>query len=181
MMIIPKIKNNLSLSTTTMNTIHKIYHHRQIFRKKPWVAQALWVIPVLGLSKNLVDTLIIGKDIVSERKFWVKEKFFKTLSALFSLWFWRVVILYSTHEYFNTYLLLSLTTALQAGNWGSYIVGVYFSGELQQILKNNKESLKNNTSKVVHGTKIGANKVLSTTKKGAQSIWNTIRNITKHK
>lgn len=175
------IKNNISPYTTIMSIVYKIYNHRQLFRKKPWVAQALWIIPVLGLLKNFIDTLIIGKDVVSQRKFGVKEKFFKTLSALFSLSFWRLVILYSTHEHFNTYLLLSLTTALQAGNWGSYILGVYFSGELQQILKQNKESLKNNTSKVVHGAKIGANKVFSTTKKGAQAIWNTIKKIRKTK
>lgn len=157
-----------------MKILQKTYHYLQLLRKKPWVAQALWVIPVFGLLKNLIDTLIIGKDVVSQRKFGVKEKFFKTLSALFSLCFWRVILVsYSNNNHFNTYLLIWVTTALQAGNRWCYVLGVYFSGELQKILQMNTTHIKSNTIKAIQW----ANKILSTTKKGAQTLWNTIKKI----
>ncbi len=160
-----------------MNFFKKIYHHRQIFRKKPWVAQALWIIPIFWLLKNLIDTLIIGKDIISERRFTIKEKFFKTLSALFSLCFWWIVIYYSMRDNLNTYILLSLTTLLQAGNWWCYIIGVYFSGELQNIIFRQRSAFREQTNKVLTTAKTWAKKVIITTKESTQTIWNTIKKV----
>lgn len=151
-----------------------LIQHRNNFRKKPMIAQALWLLPIFGLLKNLIDTLIIGKDIVSERKFGIKEKLFKTLSALSSLCFWRVILYYSTIDNFNIYLLISLTTLLQAWNRWFYAIGVYFSGELQQILFNHRSTLQYHTNKLLTTAKMSTKKIIHTTKKGAQDIWNTI-------
>ena len=40
-------------------------------RKKAGIAQAVWLIPIFGLLKNIIDTIIIGKDSISERIFTV--------------------------------------------------------------------------------------------------------------
>ena len=153
-----------------MDYLSRQYQKRNKFRKQPIIAQALWLIPIFGLLKNLYDTVIIGRDSISDRKFWIKEKFFKTLSGVFALSFWFIILFYSTIDNFNTYFLLVLTTLLQAGNWASYLIGVYFSGELQKLIIRHKLNLQRHSRKA-----------LQSTKSWVQKVGNTIKNIRKKK
>lgn len=52
-----------------MDYLSRQYQKRNKFRKQPIIAQALWLIPIFGLLKNLYDTVIIGRDSISDRKF----------------------------------------------------------------------------------------------------------------
>lgn len=132
-------------------------------KKKPWVSQALWLIPIFWAAKNLRDTLIIWKDSITDREFTTKEQLFKTLSgacALGSRW----VALYNSYydkDVLDTILLMSW---LQIGNRTSYITGVYYSWELQKILQQHKENVSQHTQKIISTTQSTTKKITNATK-----------------
>jgi hypothetical protein len=120
-------------------------------KKKPWVSQALWVLPIVGWIKNLWEVLA-GRDSITERNFTTKEQLFKGLSGVCFLgtrwiaWYNS----YYTKDIFDTMLLM---VGLQGANRTSYGVGVYYSGELEKILQYHKENVSKKSQIIISRTK----------------------------
>jgi hypothetical protein len=108
--------------------------------KKPWVSQALWLIPGMWAIKNLIEVLFLWEDSITQRKFATKERLFKTLSwicAVSSWWIWIYSVVYD-QEILDTFVKIGI---LQGLNRWNYLTGVYYSGELQKILQQHKEKI----------------------------------------
>lgn len=133
-------------------TQQNIIQHRDKFKQIPGVSQALWLIPIVGVCKNLRDTLMIQKDSITDRPFNKKEQLFKTLSGICSLAS-RWVVGYNITEEKELLDTLIIIWGLQSVNWTSYAAGVYYSGELQNILQKHKTNIYNTTQKIMRPRK----------------------------
>jgi hypothetical protein len=141
------------MNNTSLNNNRQIIKDQwKAIKNKPWVSQALWLIPILWAVKNLWEVLIIGKDSITNREFTTKEQLFKTLSGVFALAS-RWVAWYNSYYDKDVLETIILISSLQIANRTSYITGVYYSWELQKVLKQHKDNVISQKQKIISSTK----------------------------